>query len=96
MEGVPLGTYSAPAPWGPWTLFHTQDFEPQGFYNPSIPGKFISEDERKFWISTDFSDNAGMGEPFYETSEEGLVAHTRAVRTALCTEQTGVDSRATT
>jgi hypothetical protein len=42
--------YYAPAPWGPWTLFHTQDFEPQGFYNPSIPSKFISEDGRKFWI----------------------------------------------
>jgi hypothetical protein len=42
--------YQAPAPWGPWTLFHTQDFEPQGFYNPSIPSKFISEDGRKFWI----------------------------------------------
>jgi hypothetical protein len=42
--------YSAPALWGPWTLFHTQDFEPQGFYNPSIPSKFISEDGRKFWI----------------------------------------------
>ncbi len=42
--------YSAPAPWGPWTLFHVQDFEPQGFYNPSIPSKFISEDGCKFWI----------------------------------------------
>ena len=42
--------YSAPAPWGPWSLFHSQDFEPQGFYNPSIPSKFISEDGRKFWI----------------------------------------------
>jgi hypothetical protein len=42
--------YCAPAPWGPWTLFHTQDFDPQGFYNPSIPSKFISEDGRKFWI----------------------------------------------
>jgi hypothetical protein len=44
--------YSAPAPWGSWTMFHTQDFEPQGFYNPSIPSKFISEDGRKFWIFT--------------------------------------------
>ena len=42
--------YQAPAPWGPWTLFHTQDFEPQGFYNPSIPSKFISEDGLNFWI----------------------------------------------
>lgn len=50
--------YSAPAPWGPWTLFHTQDFEPQGFYNPSIPSKFISEDGRQFWIfvAGDFTD----------------------------------------
>lgn len=51
--------YSAPAPWGPWTLFHTQDFEPQSFYNPSIPSKFISEDGRKFWIfvAGDFKSN---------------------------------------
>jgi hypothetical protein len=51
--------YSAPSPWGPWTLFHTQDFEPQGFYNPSIPSKFISEDGRKFWIfvAGDFTTN---------------------------------------
>jgi hypothetical protein len=31
-------------------LFHTQDVEPQGFYNPSIPSKFISEDGRKSWV----------------------------------------------
>jgi hypothetical protein len=39
-------------------LFHTQDFEPQGFYNPSIPSKFISEDGRQFWIfvAGDFTD----------------------------------------
>jgi hypothetical protein len=51
--------YSAPAPWGPWTLFHSQDFEPQGFYNPSIPSKFISEDGREFWIfaAGDFTTN---------------------------------------
>jgi len=42
--------YSAPASWGPWTLFHSEDFEPQGFYNPSVPSKFINEDGRRFWI----------------------------------------------
>ena len=42
--------YSAPAPWGPWSLFHSQDWEPQGFYNPSIPSKFLSPDGRRFWI----------------------------------------------
>ena len=49
--------YEGPAPWGPWTLFHTQDFEPQGFYNPTIPSKFISQDGRGFWIfaAGDFS-----------------------------------------
>ncbi len=49
--------YEASQPWGPWTLFHTQEFEPQGFYNPTIPGKFISEDGLKFWIfaAGDFS-----------------------------------------
>jgi hypothetical protein len=44
--------YQAPAPWGPWALFHSQDFEPQGWYDPAIPGKFISEDGRRFWIFT--------------------------------------------
>jgi hypothetical protein len=50
--------YQGPAPWGLWTLFHTQDFEPQGFYNPSIPSKFISDDGRKFWVfvAGDFTD----------------------------------------
>jgi hypothetical protein len=42
--------YQAPAPWGPWTLFHTQDFQPESWYNPCIPAKFISADGRKFWI----------------------------------------------
>ena len=45
-----LEFYHAPAPWGPWTLFHAQNFEPQGWYNPCIPGKFISSDGRNFWI----------------------------------------------
>jgi len=38
------------APWGPWTPFHTQDFEPESWYNPCIPSKFISDDGRKFWL----------------------------------------------
>lgn len=44
--------YTASTPWGPWTLFHTQEFQPQGWYNPYIPSKFISSDGRKFWIFT--------------------------------------------
>jgi hypothetical protein len=45
-----LEFYHAPAPWGPWTLFHLQDFEPEGWYNPSIPAKYISGDGRTMWL----------------------------------------------
>jgi hypothetical protein len=44
--------YQARAPWGPWSLFHHQDYDAEGFYNPGIPAKFISEDGRKLWIFT--------------------------------------------
>lgn len=44
--------YSAPAPWGPWTLFFERDFAPEGFYNPSIPSRFISGDGHRLWILT--------------------------------------------
>lgn len=44
--------YEAPAPWGPWTLFYAQDFEPEGWYNPCIPAKFISADGKKLWLLT--------------------------------------------
>jgi len=44
--------YSSPTPWGPWSLFHTEDFSPQGFYNPSIPSRFISEDGTRMWLLT--------------------------------------------
>jgi len=58
--------YEAPAPWGPWTLFHTQDFAPQGLYNPGIPAKFISADGLRFWIiaSGDFFPSPD-GNPYY-------------------------------
>lgn len=41
--------YQALAPWGPWTLFHSQDFD-ESWYNPSIPSKFISQDGKRFWL----------------------------------------------
>jgi hypothetical protein len=44
--------YEAPAPWGPWTLFYSQNFGPEGWYNPSIPSKFISGDGKKIWLFT--------------------------------------------
>jgi hypothetical protein len=49
--------YSSPTPWGPWSLFHTHDCQPQGFYNPTIMPKFTSADGKSFWLVTagDFS-----------------------------------------
>jgi hypothetical protein len=44
--------YEAPTPWGPWTLFYSQNFEPEGWYNPTIPSKFISSDGKKIWLFT--------------------------------------------
>src|SRR5205823_5528204 len=44
--------YEAPAPWGPCSLFYSQDFEPEAWYNPCIPAKFISSDGKKLWIFT--------------------------------------------
>jgi hypothetical protein len=59
--------YQAPAPWGPWTLFHSQHFEPEGYYNPAIPAKFISADGRKFWL---FASGWPFGAPSGGKSEE--------------------------
>ncbi len=58
--------YEAPAPWGPWTRFHTQDFAPQGLYNPGISAKFISPDGLRCWIiaSGDFFPSKD-GNPYY-------------------------------
>jgi hypothetical protein len=52
--------YQAPEPWGPWTLFHEEEFAPQAFYNPSIPAKFVSENGLTFSIFTagDFATQA--------------------------------------
>lgn len=44
--------YEAPTPWGPWTLFASQTWETEGFYNPIIPSKFISQDNRQMWALT--------------------------------------------
>ena len=44
--------YTAPRPWGPWTPFFTQDFAPEGFYNPSIPSRFVSPDGTRLWVLT--------------------------------------------
>jgi len=42
--------YESPTPWGPWRQFQTQRFKPEGYYNPCIVSKFISEDGRHLTI----------------------------------------------
>jgi hypothetical protein len=42
--------YQAPAPWSPWSRFHVQDFEPEGWYDPRLVSKFVSADGRRWWI----------------------------------------------
>lgn len=45
-----LEFYESPTPWGPWRLFHSQRFEPEGWYNPCIPNKFVADDGSAFWV----------------------------------------------
>lgn len=44
--------YQSPTPWGPWTQFDSHTWEKEGFYNPVLPSKFFSPDERSGWILT--------------------------------------------
>ena len=55
--------YQASRPWGPWSLFHRQEFEPQSWYNPCVPSKFISDDGRRFWMFT-AGDFTGQGHSY--------------------------------
>ena len=59
--------YQAPKPWGPWEMFHTQRFEPEGWYNPYIPNKFISDDGKRFWmfVAGDWT-TAGKPDGYYK------------------------------
>src|SRR5262249_14780453 len=45
-----LEFYQAARPWGPWEPFFAQDCEPEGWYDPRIPTKFVSADGRRFWL----------------------------------------------
>lgn len=37
-------TYEAAHPWGPWTLIQSDQWDPQGYYNPNIVPKSMSTD----------------------------------------------------
>jgi hypothetical protein len=62
-----LEFYQAPAPWGPWSLFHTQDFESESWYNPCIPSKFVGNDGKHFWlfVAGDFLGAAKPAQTYY-------------------------------
>ena len=51
--------YESPTPWGPWTLFLSEDFGPYpwtqerfGGYGTTIPSKFVSADNRSVWVQS--------------------------------------------
>jgi hypothetical protein len=44
--------YQAPAPWGPWERFLVHEWDIEGYYNPSIPSKFISSDGLSMHVFT--------------------------------------------
>jgi hypothetical protein len=51
--------YEAPTPWGPWTLFLSEDFGPYpwtqerfGGYGTTIPSKFVSDDNLTMWVQS--------------------------------------------
>jgi len=65
--------YEAAHPWGPFHLFHRQDFR-QSWYNPSIPTKYISADGTSMWLflGGDFMDFHASNVTETEKSYYGL------------------------
>lgn len=48
-----LGVFDAPAPWGPWTtvMYESNWLDDFVKFNYIVPGKFISGDDRSFWLA---------------------------------------------
>lgn len=64
--------YEAPTPWGPWTLFHSEDFggypwsdERIGGYATTVPSKFVSDDEKTLWLQSNVCPCAPAGVTSY-------------------------------
>lgn len=64
--------YEAPKPWGPWTLFLSEDFGPYpwtddrfGGYGTSIPSKFVSDDDLTMWVQSNVCPCAPAGMSSY-------------------------------
>lgn len=64
--------YESPTPWGPWTLFLSEDFGPYpwdaeriGGYGTTIPSKFVSDDESTMWVQSNVCPCAPAGTTSY-------------------------------
>ncbi|MFB8146352.1 hypothetical protein ACFC1W_06380 [Microbacterium sp. NPDC056003] len=64
--------YESPTPWGPWTLFLSEDFGPYpwtderfGGYGTTIPSKFLSDDNRSMWVQSNVCPCAPAGMSSY-------------------------------
>lgn len=64
--------YAAPRPWGPWTLFLSEDFGPYrwteeryGGYGATIPSKFVSDDNLTMWVQSNVCPCAPAGMSSY-------------------------------
>jgi hypothetical protein len=62
-NGTRLEFYSSPKPWGPWTLFHYEDFK-ESWYSPMIPSKLISEDGKSLTLIVSGGNWEGV-QPYY-------------------------------
>jgi len=64
--------YEAPEPWGPWTLFASEDFGPYpwtedryGGYATTIPSKYLSDDNLSMWVQSNICPCAPAGMTSY-------------------------------
>lgn len=64
--------YEATNPWGPWTLFHSEDFgaypwaeDALGGYGTTVPSKFVSEDNLTLWLQSNVCPCAPAGVSSY-------------------------------
>lgn len=64
--------YESPTPWGPWTLFASEDFGPYpwtderfGGYATTIPSKFVSDDDLTMWVQSNVCPCADAGMSSY-------------------------------
>lgn len=64
--------YEAPQPWGPWTLFASEDFGPYpwtedryGGYATTIPSKYLSDDNLSVWVQSNVCPCAPAGMTSY-------------------------------